>query len=154
VQGHGYRVSGRSAATAAVANAAICGVWNPHTTKRVLLEEIHLFKQGAIGAAGDALEIRRTTARGTPGSTITPSITNDENRDMAPPSGFLVDLAAYTVQPTLEANGLGRWTAAAVQGSGIVLPVNITVPPGTGLVLISIPATAWPASDVAFVIDE
>lgn len=147
---HGYRVRGRTAATAATAGHAIAALWNPHATKRIRVVEFGLFKTGA-GAAADALELRRSTTRGTPGSTVTPAIQQDDDRDLAPPSGALLDLAAFTVQPTLEAGGLFGWVAANVAGSGLLYPTGaIVLPPGAGLVIVQIAATAWPASDVSF----
>lgn len=151
----GYRVSGRSAATAATAGHVIASLWNPHATKRIEVKEFGIFKTAA-GTAGDAVELMRITARGTPGSTVTPGIAQDDNRDIAPPSGFLLDLAAYTVQPTLDGSvGSGRYQVTNLAAAGVLIPVaGIYIPAGSGLALVSRPtgATAWPASDVTFVV--
>ena len=146
---HGYSVRGTTAATVATAGHAIAQLWNPHATQRITVSKIAIFKRGA-GTSGDALEVRRSTARGTAGSTVTPGITQDENRTVAPVSGALLDLAAFTAQPTLEAGGLDGWGAAAVTGSGVIIPVNFVIPPGAGLVLAQIAATIWPISEVVF----
>lgn len=146
----GYRVRGRTAATAATAAHAIAAIWNAHATKRICVLEFGIFKTGA-GTAADAIELRRTTTRGTAGSTVTPAIAQADDRDVAPPSGPTLDLAAFTVQPTLEAGGLFGWTAAAVAASGIVYPTGgIVIPPGAGLAIVQVAATAWPVSDVSF----
>lgn len=149
----GFSVRGRTAATAATAGHAIAQLWNQHSTQRMLVTKIQVFKQGGAGTAGDAWEVRRSTARGTPGSTITPALAQDENRSLAPVTGLL-DLAAFTVQPTLEAGGLDSWVAANVIASGIILPVNIEVPPGAGIVLAQIAASIWPVSEVVFRAEE
>lgn len=144
-----YAVRGRTAATVATAGHAIAGVWNPHSTKRIEMYELMLFKT-AVGTAADAIQLQRATARGTAGSTVTPVIANDENRDIAPVSGFLLDLAAYSVQPTLESPGFKPWVAPAVAGAGIVLPIpeGIVIPPGAGLIVVQVAATIWPVSDI------
>lgn len=156
-QGHGYRVRARTAATAAVANNVIAALWNPHATKRVVVTEWGIFK-GAAGTAGDALALVRTTTRGTPGSTVTPGADHDENRDSAPQSGLLLDLAAYTAQPTLagvpQLAGLAGWIASNTTGSGALFPSGIVIPPGAGLALVQVAATIWPISDVLFRFEE
>lgn len=151
-----YTVRGRSAATAATADHAICTLWNPHATQRVKVLQWSLFKQGGAGAAGDSIRLRRISARGTPGSTVTPGISNHSELAAAPVSGLLLDLAAFTTQPTLLASsvdmGIG-WDAAAVQGAGLVYPIpgGLIIPPGAGIAIIQVAGTAWPASEVAFV---
>lgn len=148
-----YTVRGRSAATAATADHAICALWNPHSTTRIKVVSFAIFKQGGTGANGDAVRLRRITARGTAGSTVTPGISNHSNRGVAPVSGVLLDLAAYSGQPTLDSVDMGfGWCAPAVQGAGIVYPIpgGIEIGPGAGLSLIQVAAAAWPASEVAF----
>lgn len=148
-----YTVTGVTAATGLVADSAICAMFNPHATHRIKIVQFQIFKNGGAGVVGDAIRMRRITARGTPGSTITPGIQSHSERGVAPVSGVLLDLSAYTVQPTLDLIDLGfGWTAPAVQGAGIVLPIpgGIVIPPGAGLAIIQIAATAWPASNVTF----
>src|SRR6266542_6986339 len=149
-----YSVRGRSAATALTADHAICGLWNPHATQRIKVVSFAAFKQGGAGATGDAFRLRRTTARGTAGSTVTPTIANHDKRAVAPSSGVLLDLAAYSVQPTLDGTvdlGLG-WTAPGVAGAGIVIPFpgGIEIGPGAGIVVIQVAATIWPTTEVTF----
>jgi len=148
-----YIVRGRTAATAATADHAVFGVWNPHATQRIKLIQWSLFKTGA-GTAGDTIRFRRSTARGTAGSTVTPDIDHHSERAIAPPSGFLLDLAAFSVQPTLDASELGTgWVAAAFAAAGGVfaIPGGIVIPPGTGIVAIQTAATIWPISEVTVV---
>lgn len=151
-----YGISGRTVATAATINHAICSIWNPHATKRIAVTEFGIFKTAA-GTAADSIRIARTSARGTPGSTITPVLADSYENHVAPPSGFLLDLAAFSVQPTLVAGGgFRRWMAAAVAGSAVVWPFRrpIVIPPGAGLAILQNQATIWPISDVYFEIDE
>jgi hypothetical protein len=148
-----YTVRGRTAATAATADHAIAALWNPHTTQRIKVVSFAIFKQGGAGTAGDAIRLRRITARGTAGSTVTPGIAQHSTRGIAPPSGAVLDLAAYTTQPTLDTVDLGiGWVAPAVQGAGLVYPIpgGIEIPPGAGLAIIQVAATAWPASEITF----
>ncbi len=153
-----YLVRGRTAATAATADHAIAQIWNPHATQRIKVVEFSVFKQGGAGTAGDSFRFRRTSARGTAGSTVTPGIEHHIERAVAPVSGFLLDLAAFTVQPTLVAGSEipPGWTAPAVQGAGIVKPFpgGIVVPPGTGLVIVQVAATIWPVSEIGFAVLE
>lgn len=149
------RVSGRTVATAATANHVAAQIWNPHATLRITVTEMHC----AITTAGLAnLGLARSTARGTAGSTITPAIQNEAGREVAPPSGLLLDLAAFTVQPTLDSSTLylDRWNLPAAIGAGVILPFvpGLVIPPGAGLCLLTPPAVIFPASDVTFVVDD
>jgi hypothetical protein len=65
----------------------------------------------------------------------------------------LLDLAAYSAQPTLDSVDLAiGWVAPNVIGAGIVYPIpgGIEIGPGAGLTLIQIAATAFPASEISF----
>lgn len=142
-----YRVAGRSAATTAVANRALAGFWNPHSTVRCRIAELHVCANGAPGA-GASLMLKRISARGTSTSTVTPIIENDIQRAQAPTSGALLDLT-YSAEPTIVTMpAVWQWTFAAVAASGIILPIEITVPPGTGLALLNVGAIIFPISDI------
>jgi hypothetical protein len=149
-----YSVRGRNAATAATADHAVWGFWNPHSTQRIKLIALSMFAQSGAPASGYTVRLRRITARGTAGSTVTPNISNHSLRGAAPPSGVLLDLAAYSVQPTLEASsvdfGLG-YTFANSQASGIVYPIpgGIEIGPGAGIAAIQVPATASVQFDIS-----
>jgi hypothetical protein len=106
----------------------------------------------AAPAAGWAGRFIRISARGTAGSTVTPAIQNHSERAIAPPSGLLLDLSAYSVQPTLDstATPLFGYTFAAVSGSGFVYPIpgGWILGPGAGIGFAQVPATASVAFDV------
>lgn len=152
-----FKVSGTTAATAVTDQHAVCAIWNPHATARIHIREISLVAFAAPGAGAGVL-LRRITARGTPGTTVTPGIEHSTDRDAAPGSGFLLDLAAYTVQPTLVANSdLWGWVLAAVAGSGFIyVPAGdeITIPPLTGLALVNRAGIITPTSEVSFVVED
>lgn len=147
-----YSVRGRTAATSATADHAVAQLWNPHSTQRIKVIQVSLVA-AAAPSAGSTIKLRRTTARGTAGSTVTPGIVHHSLRAIAPPSGALLDLAAFSVQPTFETGDLGLgWVLAAVAASGIVYPIpnGIEIPPGAGLAITTGAAIAVPASDVIF----
>jgi len=71
---------------------------------------------------------------------------------VAPPSGALFDLGAYTVQPTLLASAVDigePWIMATLQGCGVVLDFDsaIEIPPGAGIAMIQLNAAASVAYD-------
>lgn len=156
--GDPFYIRGFTAATAATASHVIASIWNPGTVagRRVSLVEAGIFKAGA-GAANDSVFLARITARGTAGSSLTATAANAGENDSAPPSGLILDLAAFTVQPTLQAAPyLTGWVAPAVAGGGIILPVprTIVIPAGTGIAICQRAATAWPTSEVYFVVED
>lgn len=149
-----YAVGGRTVATAATANHAAAALWNPSTTKAIKLREVWVFK---TAATVDNHGLRRITARGTAGSTVTPdSSTSLDTPRITPQSGALLDLAAYTVQPTLTGVLLSRANLPAAIGAGFiwVFAEPIIIPPGEGLALITPEAVILQPSDVTFVWDE
>jgi len=151
-----YTVRGRTAATVATIDHAIFSVWNPHATQRIKLIQWAIFKE-AVGTAADGLRPRRISARGTAGSTVTAVLAHHSENAIAPPSGFLLDLAAFTVQPTLVAGELGiGWNAAAIAAAGIVtaIPGGLVIPPGQGIAFLQTKATIWPISEVSVTILE
>lgn len=141
-----------TAASAATDAHGVAALWNPHASLAIRVVEISLVAVTAPGA-GSGIELRRISVRGTPGSTVTPAIQQHDGRVLAPPSGALLDLAAYTGQPTLEAGGLWAWILGAVIGSGFIYPIprGITLLPGAGLALVNRAAIAVPAAEVTFV---
>lgn len=157
-----YSAAARSAATAATANHALAQLWNPSSVCRLTVYEVTI-NANTAPTAGSGLMLVRTSARGTAGSTVTPTIDNDTQRFLAPPSGALLDLAAFSGQPTLSpaagtntAGVFHRWSYAAVAGSGIVLsiPRGIEIPAGFGLAIVNMTAVIFPISDVGFVWEE
>jgi hypothetical protein len=157
-----YQASARTAATLATANHVLAQLWNPSASVRMIVHEVWVCANAAP-TAGTALYLVRSSARGTAGSTVTPTIDNDNERLLAPPSGALLDLAAFSAQPTLSpaagTNTAGMfftWDFAAVIGSGIIapLPRGIVIPAGFGLCLAQKTAVIFPVSDVGFVWEE
>lgn len=153
-----YSVRGVNVATAATADHAIFSVWNPSATKRIELIELGFFVLTAP-AANAGCYLRRITARGTAGSTATPGVPNSYQNDAAPDSGFLLDLAVFTVQPTLAAApGMGVTMALpAVIGSGFLYPIPgqiLIIPPGTGVALLNRAAVITPAGEAWVVVDD
>ena len=151
-----YIVTGKTAATAATIDHAVAQVWNPSTSKRFKVLEFHVFKQGAVGGADEPV-IRRSTARGTAGSTVTPAASTEVEQVANPPSGFLLDLATFSVQPTLAAGPLYGAVIPAAIGAGIMwtfTDMGLEVPAGQGLVLTTGVALAFPASRVTVVVED
>jgi murein DD-endopeptidase MepM/ murein hydrolase activator NlpD len=153
------RATGRTGASAATAGHGVAAVWNPHSTLAIVVYEISLFATTAP-AAGSTVALQRISARGTAGSTITPGIQNDTQYGAAASSGAVLDLATYTVQPTVigtsVTHAMWRFPLAAVIGSGFVqpFPEGIRVPAGAGLAIIAAAAVIVPASDVSIAFDE
>lgn len=151
-----YYVRGFTAATAATADHTIAELWNPAASRRITLWELAIFKAGA-GTANDSIYLRRSTAKGTSGSTATPAAPNADDNAAAPPSAATLELAAFTVQPTLAAlPAMYGWVAPAVAGAGLVLPIprGIVIPAGTGICIVQRAATIWPTSEVTFVFGD
>jgi len=150
-----YSARGFTAATAATADHIIANLHDPDDADTITVLEIGCFKSGA-GAAADSIYVCRTTDRGTAGSTVTPDADNAWGNQVIPPSGALLDLAAFTVQPTRGTPGMFGWVAANVAASGFVWPCprGIKIPPGDGLCIAQRAATAWPGSEVYFVWEE
>lgn len=145
-------VAGRTAATAAAANAAAAQLWNPHASSRPKLKEIHV----AITTAGAThIALRRSSARGTPTSTATPTAPNSSQNDLVAVAGLL-DLA-FSAQPTLIAGpALWQFPLPAAAGAAVIkgFPDSLVIPPLSGLVLTTPVGVAFPISDVTFVWDE
>ena len=149
-----YGVSSVTVATAATADHGIAMLWNASTTRAIAVKEIHVFKTTA--GAADICKVRRASARGTAGSTITPTIVNDYDRALAPASGALLDLAAFSGQPTFEALDLHSVVLPAVIGAGMMWQFSdpIWVRQSAGLAIVTGSALAFPVSRVAFVWQE
>lgn len=149
-----FSVGGRSANTAATANHVAAALWNPSTAFMISVSEIWMTK--TVGIV-DNHQINFITTRGTAGSTVTPDIDNNYERQAAPPSGALLDLAAYSVQPTLQTPALSRKNLPATIGSYLFWDFRdhpIIVRPGQGLAISTPVAVVLQASDVHFVWDE
>jgi hypothetical protein len=149
-----YAVSGVTVATAATADNAIAGLWNPSTTKKIFVKEIHLFKTVA-GTTDDRVRIRRGSARGTQTTSFTPGIEHDYAHQLAPESGAVYD-TAWSAQPTFSGTagkGLATSEIPNASGSGImwVLEEPIAVKSANGLYIVTGTAAIFPISEVTFI---
>jgi hypothetical protein len=151
-----YYVSGLTGATAATDAHVICALWNPHADRVIEIRRLSINAITAPGA-GAGFNIRRMTTRGTPGSTVTPGAPQHHRGVSAPASGFLLDLATYSAQPTLVAGDIGDgWSLAAAAASGLILPYpdGLEVRPGQGVALVNRAAIIVPACEVSFTVVE
>jgi hypothetical protein len=146
-----------AAATAATANHVAAQLWNPHASDRIEIWEIEVW----LTTAGVAnLGLLRSTGRGaTPGATLTTAIANSVKRDAAAQSGAILDLAAFGTQPTLDSATAYMWRAnlPAAIGAGVVKSMQdapIVVLPGTGVVLVTPTAVAFPIADISFTFED
>ena len=147
-----HYVSVRTTASAATLRAAACVLWNPHATSRIFLYEAWA---SPTTAASINLLMTRATARGTVTTSQAMAIANSIENDTAALSGMVIDLV-WSVQPTISAANMAQFITPAAIGNGLILPLPdpITIPPGTGLALITTAAAAFPVSDVTFVIGD
>jgi hypothetical protein len=149
-----FSVAGRSADTAATADHVAGALWNPSSNVPLFIAEAHIF---LVGATISNVGLIRTSTRGTPGSTVTPDLDNNYSRQAAPLSGALLDLAAYSAQPTVQGPYMKRGSMAAAQGAGFIWVFGkdgIKVPPGTGIALATPVAVILQDSDITWVWDE
>lgn len=150
-----YSVGGRCAALPAVTQSPLGVLWNPHATKDIYVVSLSCFRS-TLGAASQYIWLR-TTTRGTPGSTVTPDIDNDVERLLAPISGAVLDLAAYTVEPTKVGDPASHQivpSTAIGDGQELFFNSPIRVPAGTGLATVQAGATGGRICDIAFSWDE
>jgi hypothetical protein len=146
-----YRVAGRSTATDGTINYAYGALWNASATKSIYVLEIHVIK--TVGTV-DNHALTRITARGTPASTVTPDIDNNDDWSVAPASGALLDLGTYSAQPTLLTPALMRTNLPATIGSGFVWifpDPGIRVDAGDGLAITSPVAVIGQPADITYV---
>src|SRR5687767_11340936 len=110
-----FRVAGRSAATAATANHVAACLWNPSATLTIFVTEVHVCLTAATAAN---LSLRKTSTRGTPpAGSVVATIDNSHDSSAAPASGAVLDLAAFTAQPTLVGVPIERWALPAAIGA-------------------------------------
>lgn len=152
-----FSVRGLSAATAGTAEHCVADLWYPTgRTVRVRVFEVWVFKTGTTGVRH---KLVRTTARGTVGSTVTPDADNAWDTQDVPNSGVLLDLAAFSVQPTFASPmnmGLHMNPATGSEGSGWVwiLAKGLVIPPNSGLAIVQDTAAITPISEVTYIWGE
>ncbi len=149
-----WSIGGRSLATTAVANQVGAQLWNPSTTRAVWVTAISLAQTGAV-VSNPAL--KRSTARGaTPTATVTPTIANDWDRLLSPPTASVLELATFGTAPTLEGVPLFSWNNPAAAGSGFIMPFEskdlhgIEIGPASGLCIYTPVAVILQPFDVTF----
>ena len=155
-----YSVTGRTVITAATANHCIAELWNPATDpKGIVVWEVGIYVT-IEAAAVIRPYLTRATAKGTAGSTVNPDGDNCWAGDNeTPPSASTLELAAFTVQPTLATpahQGTAMSNVVGNTGMGHVwlLSRGFTLRAGHGLAICQTTANATPASDVYFVWEE
>lgn len=157
-----YSVGGRSANTAATQDHVGASLWNPHATLSIYVKQIAIYQ---IAATLSNHILYQTSTRGTPGSTVTPGAHCSWGDKKAPVSGALLDLAAFTVQPTLVTSPVGILRAQLPATAGATLiwtfgdlgeyqKEGYLIPPGTGIAVATPVATILQASDFVFIFDE
>jgi hypothetical protein len=136
-----YSVRGRPADPAQGADIALFNFWNPNTSdKKISVLEVGYSATAGIATGPQRFVIQRTSAAGTPGSTVTPDAECDWDHDRSPASGCLLYLASFSVQPTFLGPELYGQPAPAASGSigwGWVWPnlTGIVLDEGTGIAL-------------------
>lgn len=127
-----FSVAGFGSAPAGVP-ATYGGLHNPSTTKDIWVVECGIW-HAAIGGSRHTICV--STQRGTAGSTVTPGADNCLDGDDAPQSGALLDLGAYSAEPS--AFGTPRLlsyhkqgTATGSEGAGYVwaFPLGLRIGP-------------------------
>lgn len=105
-------------------------LWNGHATQRIQVVGVEIFAV-EIPDLGAHMVWQRASARGTPGSTVTPGIQNHHRRGIAPPSGVVLDLDSTGVT-TDGVEGAGR-VFENREGGGIVFSLGVMIPPSAGI---------------------
>lgn len=148
-------VAARSLATAATSNHVACQLWNPSTTRALHVEAIALAQTAAVISN---ISLRRSTARGaTPTATVTPTIENDLERQIAPITAFVLETATFGTQPTLAGPDLFRTNLPAAIGSGFMIPLpsqGLFVSPATGLCINTPVAVILQPIDITWFVDD
>jgi len=148
-----YSVTGLTTATAATNAVGIATLWNPSTAKSIFIVGIKVYK---TIATVDVHALARISVRGTAAATVTPDIDNDYDHGLAPVSGALLDVGAYSgaltaLTPSLESIYL---PAAIGSGYNIVFPKAIQVKQSAGFGIITGAAVIGQPCNVTFIWDE
>lgn len=134
-----YYVRGVNAGqSTAATDQVLAALWNPHASRRIRVVEASLFWPD-FDVAGAGMYISRTTTRGTPGSTVTPDADNADDGATSPPSGALLDLSVFTVQPTLATPPVAIGGPVHTgNGSGFLaeFPRGFWLPPSQGIAIV------------------
>lgn len=151
-----YAASIKNAASAATAGLVLIQIWNPSTSKRIKVLQIHTAKVTA-GAADEPV-IRRSTAIGaTFATTVTPTSVYEYEQIAAPPSAFVIHGALITTPPTLAAGELHGFVISGAIGAGMMWVFDdngIEVPASSGLCVVTGTALAYPASRWTVIVED
>ncbi len=151
-----YYVNAPTADTAATDAHAIIEVWNPSSTRPIEVLELAYVAVGTPGA-GMGFVTRRSTARGTAGSTVTPAAVHHSRALAAPDSAFVLDAAAFSVQPTLTAGELHpEWVFPVVAAAGVILPIprGLEIPVSAGVAFVNRAAIIFQDGEWGFIVRE
>lgn len=137
-------------------------LWNPSSTRRIKIIEMGMFVTDFSGIAGQSIYVARISARGTPGSSVTPDADNADDFSSAPPSGAILDLADYTVLPTVSSPEIlpgvvfgGTLTGSQSTGFKIPTTRGIVVPPSAGVAILQRLDEAFTGgSEVEFIFED
>jgi hypothetical protein len=149
-----YSARGRNTGTGGTINHAVFGLWNPSADQVIKLLSVMAIVITNPSANNWFSTFHRTTGRGTPNNTVTPNISNHSKRGIPPPSGVLLDLGAFSAQPTLESEEWGPCfcIGANQDESGVVnhyrFHGGLYIPPGTGIALTQTVAVGSPTFEV------
>jgi hypothetical protein len=123
-------------ATGVAQDLAILQIWNPAGQPRASLRRFDVIHVSATAPSGYmGFRLFRSTARGTPGSTVTPTAAMAIDGQVA--IGVLLDIQVFTVEPTKSAGALfPGWTIANRRAFGLIMPRHepIDIPANSGLV--------------------
>ena len=149
-----FSVRGRGTNTSGNIGDCIGQLWNDDATETITVVEFWVWRGGLTG---NRVEMCRSTARGTAGSTVTPDADNAWDNLAGPTTSVLLDLPSFTTDPTVAGPALMNWNnATGTDSMGIAWATagGINVPPGTGIAFLSLTATVYTASEVTFVWEE
>jgi hypothetical protein len=159
-----YRMGGRSGGGTPL--SPICTLFNPETPPGTYMKVLE-FKVVTVGTTTGITNIicnklKSTVAtRGSPFATLTPDIDNDCEGELAPPSGAVLDVGPYSVNPTGGSGFVGNYEWMEIDGlsfgQGYILMFDPSkeIGPGEGLsFLVGFGAPNWPACDVTYVWEE
>ena len=149
-----YAGTGKTTTLTATIDHCVAEVWNASAVKRIRVVQLWVV---ATAATAGELGVKRTSAKGTPASTITPNQESEYERGAAPPSTFTLELGAFSAQPTLKTMPyMHGWETAAAIGSGVmfVFDEQIEIPAGEGLAICCPVAVAYPASRITAVVED
>jgi hypothetical protein len=153
-----WSIAGRSIVTAATADHCAAQLWNPSSTRTIYVTGVSVAQTVATASH---LALRRSSARGaTPNNTVTPTIANDYERKIIPPSVAVLEMGTFGTQPTLDGPALFRWNHPAAISAGFMVPFEtkdvqgIAILPGAGITISTPLATALQPIDTTFWVME